>query len=117
MDELFSLTAAIDVMSKRPILKRTSILFFFFHAEDGIRYHCVTGVQTCALPICGLCPRGRGRLPEGDRRLPSCPCRGGAGGLLLRGAPRGPWSRPGTRRAKGRCDRHLSAHPDRKSVV
>src|SRR5476649_1569609 len=26
-------------------------LFFFFQAEDGIRYHCVTGVQTCALPI------------------------------------------------------------------
>src|SRR5438034_2158546 len=26
----------------------------FFQAEDGIRYHCVTGVQTCALPIyCG----------------------------------------------------------------
>src|SRR5215204_7449825 len=25
--------------------------FFFFQAEDGIRYHCVTGVQTCALPI------------------------------------------------------------------
>src|SRR5260221_6147700 len=24
----------------------------FFQAEDGIRYHCVTGVQTCALPIC-----------------------------------------------------------------
>src|SRR5436190_18813440 len=24
---------------------------FFFQAEDGIRYHCVTGVQTCALPI------------------------------------------------------------------
>src|SRR5438132_909139 len=29
-------------------------LFFFFQAEDGIRDHCVTGVQTCALPIC-LC--------------------------------------------------------------
>src|SRR5215204_2800324 len=27
------------------------IPFFFFQAEDGIRYHCVTGVQTCALPI------------------------------------------------------------------
>src|SRR5438034_10826824 len=27
------------------------ILFFFFQAEDGIRDHCVTGVQTCALPI------------------------------------------------------------------
>src|SRR5215211_8405984 len=24
---------------------------FFFQAEDGIRAHCVTGVQTCALPI------------------------------------------------------------------
>src|SRR5438132_10694516 len=23
----------------------------FFQAEDGIRDHCVTGVQTCALPI------------------------------------------------------------------
>src|SRR5947207_10394731 len=26
-------------------------LFFFFQAEAGIRDHCVTGVQTCALPI------------------------------------------------------------------
>ena len=26
-------------------------LLFFFQAEDGIRDHCVTGVQTCALPI------------------------------------------------------------------
>src|SRR5260221_2487910 len=28
-------------------------VFFFFQAEDGIRDHCVTGVQTCALPISG----------------------------------------------------------------
>src|SRR5215211_7957544 len=28
------------------------ICFFFFQAEDGIRDHCATGVQTCALPIC-----------------------------------------------------------------
>src|SRR5437588_13077420 len=28
---------------------------FFFQAEDGIRYHCVTGVQTCALPISSRC--------------------------------------------------------------
>src|SRR5947209_8473617 len=27
-------------------------LFFFFQAEDGIRDIGVTGVQTCALPIC-----------------------------------------------------------------
>src|SRR5258708_31539936 len=28
--------------------------FFFFQAEDGIRDDLVTGVQTCALPICAL---------------------------------------------------------------
>ena len=28
-----------------------SLKKFFFQAEDGIRDHCVTGVQTCALPI------------------------------------------------------------------
>src|SRR5256884_8524138 len=28
-------------------------MFFFFQAEDGIRDVAVTGVQTCALPICG----------------------------------------------------------------
>src|SRR5260370_42107730 len=28
--------------------------FFFFQAEDGIRYSSVTGVQTCALPIFAL---------------------------------------------------------------
>src|SRR5260221_4374271 len=27
------------------------MIIFFFQAEDGIRDHCVTGVQTCALPI------------------------------------------------------------------
>src|SRR5205807_5542659 len=35
--------------------------FFFFQAEDGIRDYKVTGVQTCALPICrtGSMPAGR----------------------------------------------------------
>ena len=33
---------------------------FFFQAEDGIRYKLVTGVQTCALPICRTTsPRSR----------------------------------------------------------
>src|SRR5215203_137510 len=36
-------------------------LFFFFQAEDGIRDIGVTGVQTCALPICR--PRGEQRVP------------------------------------------------------
>src|SRR5690606_40469631 len=35
-------------------LRRTCSVrcFFFFQAEDGIRDFHVTGVQTCALPIC-----------------------------------------------------------------
>src|SRR5687768_18401251 len=37
--------------------------FFFFQAEDGIRDVAVTGVQTCALPIC---PRVFGH----DRSMP-----------------------------------------------
>src|SRR5260221_4829298 len=39
----------------RLVGKRLSVVLdvvFFFQAEDGIRDHCVTGVQTCALPIC-----------------------------------------------------------------
>src|SRR5690606_41133588 len=32
-------------------------IFFFFQAEDGIRDFHVTGVQTCALPICSTCGR------------------------------------------------------------
>src|SRR5256885_7349196 len=34
------------------VLYRLVCLFFFFQAEDGIRDYKVTGVQTCALPIC-----------------------------------------------------------------
>src|SRR5690606_39865025 len=35
----------------------SSVLLFFFQAEDGIRDFHVTGVQTCALPILGLSAR------------------------------------------------------------
>src|SRR3712207_8044111 len=45
------------------------LCFFFFQAEDGIRDIGVTGVQTYALPICGLA-RLYGRvegLPSGQR--------------------------------------------------
>src|SRR5437870_10728254 len=31
----------------------SKLYVFFFQAEDGIRDGHVTGVQTCALPICG----------------------------------------------------------------
>src|SRR5204863_5683839 len=52
---------------------------FFFQAEDGIRALYVTGVQTCALPICSAAAHRCGRLalvphpfrvhPEGRHRL------------------------------------------------
>src|SRR5690625_491500 len=48
------------------------LCFFFFQAEDGIRDGHVTGVQTCALPICplrwGLHLRGEGHPARRDRR-------------------------------------------------
>src|SRR5215475_15800432 len=39
--------------------------FFFFQAEDGIRDFHVTGVQTCALPICGWLERVREAIASG----------------------------------------------------
>src|SRR2546430_2396950 len=46
---------------------RSSVLFFFFQAEDGIRDLTVTGVQTCALPI--SCRHRLARLTGGLRSL------------------------------------------------
>src|SRR2546430_7558570 len=40
------------------MLRSGSRSFFFFQAEDGIRDLTVTGVQTCALPICMSSERG-----------------------------------------------------------
>src|SRR5207245_6653888 len=39
------------------ILFYVFFFFFFFQAEDGIRDATVTGVQTCALPICSRARR------------------------------------------------------------
>src|SRR5260370_26391567 len=51
------------------------VLFFFFQAEDGIRDSSVTGVQTCALPICfGLVritlENGPIEIAPGTHRMP-----------------------------------------------
>src|SRR6266496_4819074 len=43
------------------------LFFFFFQAEDGIRDLYVTGVQTCALPICAP---DAGRLLDAQPRPP-----------------------------------------------
>src|SRR5256885_5591151 len=44
-------------------------VIFFFQAEDGIRDYKVTGVQTCALPICTKLVQAW----ESDRRTPEGP--------------------------------------------
>src|SRR5256885_10666437 len=46
--------SAAAYTTKSPAEERVVQLFFFFffQAEDGIRDYKVTGVQTCALPIC-----------------------------------------------------------------
>src|SRR3989442_7460929 len=41
-------------------VRRVVMDVFFFQAEDGIRDADVTGVQTCALPICPLSSSARG---------------------------------------------------------
>src|SRR5690554_7198165 len=68
--------------------------FFFFQAEDGIRDADVTGVQTCALPICCL-DRHRGFL----RTWPS---------VRYREWPPHSGTVPVT---SGRFPGHLSGHP------
>src|SRR2546430_8751222 len=64
-------------------------LFFFFQAEDGIRDLTVTGVQTCALPICSICGAADGADPQrgagaGDRGGDLGRATGGLGGVSAR---------------------------------
>src|SRR2546429_3875935 len=52
-----------------PSADRSARWYFFFQAEDGIRDVAVTGVQTCALPICLYPDRwacGIAGVPVGD---------------------------------------------------
>src|SRR5256885_10849247 len=48
--------------------------FFFFQAEDGIRDYKVTGVQTCALPICWTKAASMARTPCWPCCPERCPC-------------------------------------------
>src|SRR5258706_15638471 len=73
------------------------LLFFFFQAEDGIRDWSVTGVQTCALPICPRRrpePAARG-LHYLDPRAAVSRRRGGAAEIRRR---------PRRRRHRGRAE-------------
>src|SRR5438132_8498319 len=71
--------------------------FFFFQAEDGIRDHCVTGVQTCALPISSA--RARARV---SASLTFIAFRFGMGDSSLEGSRHSAVSRSRLRRAGGR---------------
>src|SRR6266496_4756578 len=77
--------------------------FFFFQAEDGIRDLYVTGVQTCALPICGRrAARGSGEHPQHAARADAV----GADPLLVP-PPVTPDLRPGSVKASARMARSL----------
>src|SRR5256885_5002970 len=84
-------------------------VYFFFQAEDGIRDYKVTGVQTCALPICGVDPQLLTRA------------RGALLGLVIGNQLGVPTERLGTaaaiRNAFPQGVRDLARPPDRKSVV
>src|SRR6266403_2990484 len=48
--------------------KGAEVSFFFFQVVVGIRYLYVTGVQTCALPICRIDVGGDGVDAARERR-------------------------------------------------
>src|SRR5207247_2398162 len=73
-------------------------LFFFFQAEDGIRDPLVTGVQTCALPIC--------LVVEPERRRGAVRSHG-ARALLPDGGSDG-----GPQRVRGKTARRLQEIPE-----
>src|SRR5689334_23390251 len=49
---MLSLTVLYKIFLLHFSMSLFLFFFFFFQAEDGIRDGTVTGVQTCALPIC-----------------------------------------------------------------
>src|SRR5256885_6906725 len=66
-------------------------VFFFFQAEDGIRDYKVTGVQTCALPIClpAACSSATRAADQGCQRSPAAdavPVPSAWAGVVIRGA-------------------------------
>src|SRR5688572_31974403 len=64
---------------------------FFFQAEDGIRDLTVTGVQTCALPICSP-SKGLPSMSRGKPRIRACvPGFGSAHGVCERATSLGSW--------------------------
>src|SRR5256885_3861568 len=87
---------------------RYLFFFFFFQAEDGIRDYKVTGVQTCALPICSHLERSAGRNVVVQLLSELDSARSDNEGVFVLGATNQPWDIDPALRRPGR---------DRKSVV
>src|SRR2546426_2359374 len=89
-------------------------LFFFFQAEDGIRDYKVTGVQTCALPICS-CETSSGSDDGDDNEGAGGHAPGLAGPRGTRPLPRCGWAPPGRARSVAGW-RERTPHPLVKAV-
>src|SRR5438309_9214689 len=96
-----------------------SFFFFFFQAEDGIRDGTVTGVQTCALPICyvleGLVRRDGSSLYGAEHRWQTF---GRASGswLVIR-EPWWPLHRSEERRVGKECRSRWSPYHEKKKTT
>src|SRR5688572_33310541 len=86
---------------------RTGSPFFFFQAEDGIRDLTVTGVQTCALPIC------RSPIRRCSPRRWKCPKRRSARSSRSRKS-RSRWKRSEERRVGKECRSRWSPYHHKK---
>src|SRR5205807_9204308 len=89
-------------------------LIFFFQAEDGIRDYKVTGVQTCALPICPP-PHS----PAGERGSPAASelALGSAGaGIRVPGQPVACLAMATDPRTRGTCSLQIGRASCRERV-
>src|SRR5258707_11816871 len=59
-----SVVELFDKVQRLQFVLESAIVLFFFQAEDGIRDHCLTGVQTCALPISSMPRRVSADMPH-----------------------------------------------------
>src|SRR5690349_24702614 len=98
------------------------IFVFFFQAEDGIRDLYVTGVQTCALPICSTAgtsawPRAIACCGPSPRRWTAKPRP--AGSFRREQSPRGRFSRVRSeeRRVGKECRSRWSPDHYKKNMV
>src|SRR5438552_3542304 len=97
--------ALSDLYSRRLIAYAmlTHVRHFLFLAEDGIRDDLVTGVQTCALPICSS-----SMSPNAVRRVRWTSHRTAASGA---------WAPARTAAATSAASNRATGTRDRKSVV